>query len=217
MAFDPKLLQGPIYPNQFQAPAVQSSGVPAVQAAQQQQEPSRWDRFKQGWSNFWGKVGSGLKQAGKGLGEFIAGSPGGFEQAPLLEPHQQNFLNDLLLQSYENMQNPTAGFEPIANEATRHFNEQVVPGILQGFQGRISSPALGYQLRSGAQGLESMINAQRADYGLRNKRFGLDQAQLALTPQYSTQYMSPTPGALQGASEAAGKIFVGGVSKLAGL
>jgi len=159
---------------------------------------SRWDRFKQGWKDFWGKVGSGIKQGAKATGELLYGSPAGYEQVPLFEPHQQNFLNFLLENSAQGIQNPSAGFDPIENEVRRNFYEKTIPGITEQFQGgRLSSPVFASQLASAGRGLESILGAQKAQYGLQNRAQLLNQAQLALTPQFQTQAFGATPGAQQ--------------------
>ena len=196
MAFDPNLFQGPQY-SQPQLPSGQS----------QQQSQG-------GWKGFWEGLVNALKGGAKATGEFLAGSPGGYEQTPLYEPHQRNALNFTLSDAIANLQNPQQGFQPIEQEAIRNFHERTIPALSETFQGgRLSSPLFQKQLGYAGRGLESMLAAQKAQYGFDNKNQALQQLQIGLTPQISTSYLGPTPGFLQGGAEGLGKLatsYVGG-------
>lgn len=200
MAFDPKLFQGPVHGNQVvpvtpQLPALQQTQLPA----EQQQSGfggwlrSIWDKIKALPGDLWQGF-KGLWESGK---QFLGGTPGGYEQISMYEPHQRNALNFVLSDALQNLQNPQQGFEPIAELARTQFNERTVPDILSNFSGRLSSPDLGKQLRSGAQGLDQFLAAQRAQYGYQNRNQALQQLQLGLTPQTSMQYIPGKGGALE--------------------
>jgi len=187
MAFDPNLFQGPVY---------QQPQLPAVQNQQQQ-----------GGSSWWDGLIKAIKGGAKAVGEFFAGSPGGYEQVGLYEPHQRNALNFTLSDAIAQLQNPQAGFEPIENEARRSFYDRTIPALSETFQGgRLSSPLFQKQLGYAGRGLESMLAAQKAQYGMDTRNQALSQLQISLTPQQSTSYMGATPGLFTGAAEGVGKL-----------
>lgn len=198
MAFDPKLFEGPVY-SQPQIPTI-------LQNQPQEQQPQM-----SGWQSFWNKIKSYVL---KPTGEFLAGSPGGYEQVGLYEPHQRNALNFVLSDALGQLQNPYQGYEPIQNEAIRNFQERTIPALSETFQGgRLSSPLFQKQLGYAGSGLESNLAAQKAQYGMDARNQALSQLQIGLTPQLSTQYFGSTPGLFQGSAEAAGKAgagFLGG-------
>ena len=196
MAFDPKLFQGPVY-SQPQLPMAQGQ-----QNGQQFQFPEPPKNLT-GWQGFWDWFKNKIL---KPAGEFVAGSPGGYEQVSQYEPHQRNALNFVLSDAIANLQNPQQGFEPFENEAIRNFNDRTIPALIETFQGgRLSSPLFQKQLGYAGRGLESMLASQKAQYGLENKNQALSQLQLGLTPQTSTTYFGATPRALQAGANALGQ------------
>jgi hypothetical protein len=166
----------------------------AMMQQQQQSEPSWWDRFKSGAGNFF-----------QGVKEFNLGTPAGWEQVQNFTPDQINILNQLLQGGFNQTQNPTQGFQPIAQEAQRQFAQEVVPGLAERFTsmggygtGALSSPAFAGQLGSAGAGLQSMLAAQQAQYGQRNQQLGLQQAALGLQPQFQNSYVPATGGLVGG-------------------
>jgi len=141
---------------------------------QQQQQPSFWQNL------------------GKGLQDYFIGTPGGLQPYSNFEPHQIQALNQLLGGGLNQIQNPYEGFQPIENYAREQFSQQTVPSLAERFTslgaqtgGRTSSPAFASQLGSAGAGLESMLAAQRAQYGQQQQQTGLQTAALGLTPQFS--------------------------------
>lgn len=137
---------------------------------------------------------SGLSDAN----DFTFGTSPGWTQLENFTPEQQQILSQLLQGGFNQIQNPTAGFYPIRNEAMRQFNQDIVPGLLERFtagggygSNALSSPALGQLLGSAGAGLSSNLAAQQAQYGLASQGLGLKQAALGLQNPY--QYAS-TPG-----------------------
>lgn len=133
---------------------------------------------------------------------------------------QQQFFGNLLQQGNQNMQNPYAGFEPIQNQIMSQFYNEILPGIAARFSaatgGAQSSPSLIQQLGSGAQGLAQQLNAHKINFGQQNRQFGLQQAQLGLTPQLQHSYMQRQPSAFENglglipSAIRAGAAFAGG-------
>lgn len=157
--------------------------------------------------------------ASEGTGQTGAGS--GYEQTPnKFSPEQQKALNQSLSTGMQNLQNPTAGFEPIAQDARRQFNTQTVPGLAERFtafgggQGGQRSSAFQGALGSAGANLESQLAALRADYGLRNQSNALQQLQFGSTPQQDWQYFGQRPdlggSLLQAGGGALGQYLGGG-------
>lgn len=162
---------------------------------QQQQQP-------QGW---WDWIKSGFGNAAQGIKEFNLGTPAGWEQVPTVSQDQMQILNQLLQGGFNQVQNPTQGFQPIRQEALREFHQDIIPGLLERFthgggygSNALSSPSLGQQLGSATSGLESMLAAQQAQYGQRNQQLGLQQAALGLQPQFQNSFVPATGGLVGG-------------------
>src|SRR5271154_2626387 len=64
---------------------------------------------------------------------FFSGSPAQVAQIPRLAPNQLQGQNQALQMALSGLQNPTAGFEPIAQKARTQFNTQTVPGLAERF------------------------------------------------------------------------------------
>lgn len=122
---------------------------------------------------------------------------GGNEQIPLgYTQEQQSAMNDALGQWRSGMANPTAGFEPIAQNARQRYQENVIPTLMErvrvGGLGGAKS-AYGQGITQGLRGLESDLAAQQAQYGL--SRMGQLNSLLSqgLTKQYDSTF---SPGLL---------------------
>lgn len=149
------------------------------------------------------KIGGGAK-------EFFLGSPNRLLQAPTVTPEQQSALMQLLQQGLTGVQNPTAGFEPIAEYARTQFQQQTVPSIAERFSGLGAqrSSAFGQQLGAAGAGLEQGLAAQKAQFGQQNLGQLLNMLQLALRPQFENIYRPGQAGFLE--SLVAGLINSGG-------
>ena len=169
---------------------------------QQQMQPQQ-----QGWGDWIKNLFSGTKDA-------LFGQSPGFLQLDRYTPDQQQVLMQLLQGGMNNTQNPTAGFAPIRQQALNEFNQQVVPGLLERFtagggygSNALSSPALAQQLGSAGTGLESMLAAQQAQYGLQNQNFGLKQLGLGLSPQFDYAQTPGTRGLVGGVADFASGVL----------
>ena len=145
--------------------------------------------------------------------ELLFGQQPGWTQLENFNPDQMSALQQLLQGGLGQLQNPTAGFQPISDEAMRQFHQQIVPSLLERFtagggygSNALSSPGLASQLSSGGAGLASMLAAQKANYGLESQGLGLKQTALGLQNPY--QYAS-TPGT--------GGLVGGGIDLLKGV
>lgn len=135
-----------------------------------------------------------------GAGNFFLGEQEQYQNTPTQTPQGMEFLQQLLSQSSEGLKNPYAGFDPIAQDATRDFNTQTIPGIAERFTamgGGQRSSAFQGALGSAGSGLAQKLAAMKAEYGLKNRDSLLRQGQLGLTPQFETQYKERGTGFLE--------------------
>jgi hypothetical protein len=83
--------------------------------------------------------------------------------------------------------NPSAGFEPIAQQARTRFGQQTVPMLAERFLGsgqNLASSGLTQQLGQAGSGLEEALAAMQAQYGMQNRAQGLQALGMGLQPQY---------------------------------
>lgn len=150
--------------------------------------------------------------------------PGRFEKLQSVSQPQEQAIMSMLQQALGQLQNPTQGFEPIAQDATRRFNQQTVPGIAERFasmgDNRPTSGAFASQVGSAGADLQSMLAAQEAQYGQKQQGLAQQLAQLGLSPTFQYGYHDPQEGAFskigsmlaQGGGNALGNYLGGGGS-----
>jgi hypothetical protein len=135
-----------------------------------------------------------------GFSDFLFGTPAGIQQVPRYNQQQQGARQQILSQSMQGLQNPTKGFEPIAQQARSQFNQQTVPSLAERFtsmggygSGALSSPAFASQLGQAGSGLEEGLAALQAQYGLQNQGQLMQLLGMGLSPDndtYQTQGQS---------------------------
>lgn len=134
-------------------------------------------------------------------GNFFLGSPEEMRYYSPYDSQQQGAFQQLLQMGLQNQQDPYAGFEPLQQSILDYYNQQVLPSITEQFTagtgGALSSPGFGSQVAQSARGLAEQFLQHKMNYGDRNRQFGLQQAQMGLTPQYEASYLPRTPGALE--------------------
>ena len=158
-----------------------------------------------------------MKPQQSGLSSFFLGTPETTQNFQRFTNPQQNLQNQSIQKALGLLQGgPESryeGFAPIAQEARKGFNEQVVPSLSERFTsmggagtGALSSPAFASQLGQAGAGLEQGIAALRSQYGL--QMGGQQQNQLAnllgfaMNPSFEQTYVPANKGALQGGGEA---------------
>lgn len=114
-------------------------------------------------------------------------------------PAQQAWMNQSGNMAMEGLNNPYAGFDPIANQARSSFYSDTMPSIMQRFAniGNTRSSGLNAALAGAGQNLEGDLAAQRASYGLNNRNSLMQLLQLGLTPQFENIYKPESPGMMQ--------------------
>ena len=112
-------------------------------------------------------LSAGLSALGSGLSAW--GNKRQARTTPSIPSDMLQRQNKLWGMGMEGMQNPSAGFEPIAQQARQRFYSQTVPSLAERFtsmgNGQRSSAFQGALGRAGA-GLEGDLAAQSSQYGL---------------------------------------------------
>jgi hypothetical protein len=161
-------------------------------------------------------IGAGIGGLGGGLaGLFGGGKEGGVQQAQIFNPQQQQILQFLLQQGQQGLQNPSAGFAPIAQQARSQFNQQTVPSLAERFtsmgQNSLGSPAFASQLGQAGSGLEEALAALQSQYGMQNQQNALQMLALGMSPGFENFYQGSQPGLgeniLSGAAQAAPSFY----------
>lgn len=121
------------------------------------------------------------------------GGQGGYNQLQNYTPQQQDIFNKTGQMGLQNMQNPYQGWEPLKQQATDYWNQELSPEITNNFTSgsggaRLSSPAFASQLAAGGTGLAAMLNEQKMRYGQQNRDFGLQQAKFGSQQQFENIY-----------------------------
>jgi hypothetical protein len=136
------------------------------------------------------------------LKNYLFGYPAQQTSYSPYSQQQQEALNALLSSGQQNMQNPYAGFEPLQQELMDYFNQKIVPNLTNRFTGMtnasLSSPSFGQQIGGAARGLAQSLLSHKLNYGNQNRQFGLQQAQIGLTPQYEQVYIPGQEGLIPG-------------------
>lgn len=162
-------------------------------------------------------LGAGLGAVGGGLYGLFGGDKGGkefafgtdAEQLPTVTPEQLNILQYLQQMGLLGLQNPYAGFDPIAQQSVNEFYEQDVPSLAERFtsmgDNALSSGTFSSQLSQGAAKLRENLAAQRAGYGQQNIQQALQLLSMGLQPQF--QNAPGQPGVLPSLLGNAGNIY----------
>lgn len=183
-----------------------SSGMNAISVMPQQQQQRQLrvgnnpnPKFPRA-RNWW----EGVKEGG---GNFLWGKQGGAEQVQNFTPQQQGIMQLLQMLGLQGLQDPSAGFEPIENQARTQFSQQTVPSIAERFtsmgNNALSSPSFAAQLGQAGAGLEGDLASQRAQFGQQNIQQLLQMLQMGLQPQFENIYRPREAGAAENLGKAA--------------
>ncbi len=144
--------------------------------------------------------------AGSAAAGFFANKTarkGKWEQLQRFTPQQQQYFNQAAQQGMNQIQNPYAGFQPIADQANQNFHQNIIPTLAQRFtsqtNGALSSPSFTSQLAQASAQLPGQIAALQAQYGLQNQQQGHQLLGLGLTPQFENVYNQGGPTSLSSA------------------
>jgi len=124
---------------------------------------------------------------------FFTGTTAKNTQIPKYNQNQQAAFAQALQQALSGLQNPSAGFDPIAQKARTQFKTQTVPGIAERFEALgggsdRGGSALTGQLGSAGAGLEESLAALQSQYGLQQQGLLQQLLGLGLTEQNENIY-----------------------------
>ena len=143
------------------------------------------------------------------FGEMMFGSSGRNRQVPTMSNQQSSAVHNMLGMGLAGMQDPYAGFAPIAQQARQQY-QQSIPSLASRFTSL--SPSL---MRTGGfknsmdqnnQNFEQMLAALQAQYGLQNRGQFMNMASMGLQPTFENQYTPGNQGLFQ---SIAGPAFAG--------
>jgi hypothetical protein len=179
---------------------LQNMQLPIAQGVNNIGKQPKFPRLRSAWE--------GVK---KGAGNFLFGNPGGVEQYSTATPEQQNVLQLLQQLGVQGLQNPYAGFAPLAQQAQNNFYQQTVPSLAERFSSMgsnsLSSPAFASQLGQAGSGLQQELAAMQAGYGQQNLQQILQLLQLGLQPQSENVFRPRESGLVQGLIGAAPNFY----------
>ena len=144
-------------------------------------------------------------QAKRGFGgtlkDIFLGKEGQYNQVTNYDPQQLRQFQQVGQMGMQNQQDPYAGFDPIAQNATRRFQSETIPGLAERFTSMGGSDTRGSSDFAGMLGgagadLQSQLADLRAKYGQEQQKFGLEQLKLGQTQQYDNEYQPGTEGLL---------------------
>ena len=138
-------------------------------------------------------------------------------QLPLMSPGQQSAQAQALQMAMSGMQDPTKGFEPIANQARQNFQSQTIPSLAERFtsMGQGAQRSSGFQgaLGQAGAGLESQLAGQQAKFGLQNMASLQNLLGLGLKSPFENMYQPAQMGRMQSLG---GQMLGGGLQSLLG-
>jgi len=137
-----------------------------------------------------------------GLFRSLFGHKRRVQQAPTMSPQQMGAQNQALSLAMQHLQNPTQGFDPIAQQARSQFKSNTIPSLAE----RFTSMGGGAQRGSGFQsalgeagtGLEEQLAAMASQYGLQNVGQFSNVLNMGLRPQFENLVDPGSSGLLGG-------------------
>ena len=134
------------------------------------------------------------------FGNFLFGQPEQVQQIQKFGPEQEQAFSQILRQALSGMQNPTQGFEPIAQREMSRFQSQTVPSLAERFTsmgagGQRSSAFAGALGGAGAD-LGERLGALGSQYGLQRTGQLQQLLGMGLTPQFESMLRPQTHGFL---------------------
>ena len=158
---------------------------------------------------------------GRSIGRFFGGTKARTEQIQKYNPEQQQLMDWISQYAKGELQDPTTGFDPIANKAREDYRTQEIPYLSERFasmgQGAGRSSGFRAALQSGSQGLDTNLAAQRAQYGLQNRSLIQQLLGMGLGQRFDSIYQPSKPGFLESSLRQAPGMIMGLGSKFLGL
>lgn len=160
-------------------------------------------------------VSAGMSGLGALMGHLGKSKSAKTTQLQQLTPEQQQAQSQALQMSLQGMQDPGAGFDPIAKQAMSQFKSDIIPGLAERFTSmgggaQRSSAFQGALGRAGA-GLAGDLAAQRSQYGLQRMSGLQNLLGMGLGRRYENVFQPEQTGTTQALG---GQLFGAGMSSL---
>ena len=122
-------------------------------------------------------------------------------QLPTINPEQQAWRSQTGQMAMQGLQDPSQGFDPIAQRARSQFQTQTIPSLAERFTGfgqggQRSSDFMGAAAGAGAD-LEEGLSAQGAQFGLQNRGLLQQLLGMGMQPGFENIYQPEQMGGLQ--------------------
>ena len=141
---------------------------------------------------------SGLGALGQYFGKKTAPST---IQMPRFTPQQQAWQSQAGQMGMQGLQDPLAGFEPIAQQARSQFQTQTVPSLAERFTsfgqgGQRGSDFMGAMAGAGSE-LEESLAGMASQYGLQNRGLLQQLLGMGMQPSFDSIYQPQQMGGMQ--------------------
>jgi hypothetical protein len=143
-------------------------------------------------------AGMAIAQGASALAGGLRGATaksGKMRQFPTVTPEQANTMGWARNFGQQQIQNPYAGFDPIAKRATSMFQQQTLPTLAQRFTGMgenaLSSPSYQHQMSGANEDFQERLAALMANYGLHQQSLGQGLMGMGLYPEFENMYQPP--------------------------
>ena len=122
-------------------------------------------------------------------------------QLPTRNPEQQAWQSQAGNMAMQGLQDPSAGFDPIAQRARSQFQSQTIPSLAERFTsfgqgGQRSSDFMGAVAGAGAD-LEEGLAGQASQYGLQNQGLLQQLLGIGMQPSFENIYQPEQMGGMQ--------------------
>jgi len=133
--------------------------------------------------------------------DLFMGSPERQVQLQRFNPQQQGWQSQAGQMAMQGLQNPLAGFEPIAQQARSQFQTQTIPSLAERFTsfgqgGQRSSDFMGAAAGAG-QDLEENLAAMGSQYSLQNRNLLQQLLGIGMQSPYENVLSPRQPGMIQ--------------------
>ena len=146
-------------------------------------------------------IGGGMTGIGALASLFGKNKKAQTTQLPTLNPQQQGWQSQAGQMAMQGLQDPSAGFAPIADRARSQFQSQTIPSLAERFTsfgqgGQRSSDFMGAVAGAGAD-LEEGLAGQASQYGLQNQGLLQQLLGIGMQPSFENIYQPEQMGGMQ--------------------
>ncbi len=135
------------------------------------------------------------------LMSFLFGNKGSMNQFATQTPGQMQDADFLRSFGIQQLQNPYAGFDPIANKLQNQWTQNTVPSLAARFgslgDNKLTSGAFTSQVQGSQNQLNDIIGSLGSQYGQNNINSALNMINSGMRPQFENIYQPSRTGFVQ--------------------